>query len=411
MGRPRKTHHSNNAESSTPSISRQESSTSNLSTPSVTNSHLPDLSTGEQISPEFWATFTRTYMPPPGAPITDKPPTLPETIPQSTDVVAESQHQLSMPHGPGLYDENFWSDYSTNYVPTPANVPIDVSHLGTMYPPSGNITIDGLIPSCACLPNIYLTLSTLSSLQSFPVDHQTLETLQTAAHTAYSAVYCRVCLTSFQAGLQNLMLVTTLLTTLADSWNRILHTTAYELWQGFYGSIDIASEDGLPKRPWDEREEPYWRLWARQLVYKNVFGTKQAYFPITPQSFPSSPPLSDSENPSNDNSNQYDKIPLTVSTICDALERRQKMFHNEIPQTDEFSRPQCDPSMQAIAAYLNAQTEANKQHHQQAQKNRSGSSPVDHDPRPEHICLSLVQQIRMIMEGMAMTMGIQQRQQ
>ena len=192
-------------------------------------------------------------------------------------------------------------------------------------------------PACPCLPNLYLTLSSLSTLASFPISVHTIESLQTAHRTAQSVLYCPICPTKFQSGMQNVMLSGTLLTVLADNWHRVRTATADELRNGF--SLPKANSIAAD-RPLTDIQTLEWRTFAYHLLQANVFGEKVT--PCPPCYRHSIEDHADSTF-SADRGIQQCLASMNSSTgtptllaLIDAMERRQACWHGKIPDTGEF---------------------------------------------------------------------------
>ena len=75
--------------------------------------------------------------------------------------------------------------------------------------------------SCTCLPNLYVTLSDLGTTKewSFPMS---VHKLKTAMQTSDAVLKCQICPYESTTAMQNLMLLTTLLTTVTDCYRKIL---------------------------------------------------------------------------------------------------------------------------------------------------------------------------------------------
>jgi hypothetical protein len=222
-----------------------------------------------------------------------------------------------------------WPDYSTmsqlpqlvadNHEPT-SETPASFSNtsfesLNTLPP----------APDCPCLPNLYLTLSTLATVSTFPVSNHTIESLQTAIRTAHAVLYCTVCPQKFQSGMQNVMLLGTLLTVLADGWNRVRVAPAVELKKGFTNPRPVKNVPDLPLSP---QESLSWRLFAHTLVRTHVFGDAISPTPFT---------LPDGTSSISSCPFQCPKgVPITLSYLVNAMERRQKTWHELHNETGEF---------------------------------------------------------------------------
>ena len=72
-----------------------------------------------------------------------------------------------------------------------------------------------------CLPNLYITLSDLSSTKewAFPMS---VHKLKTAMHTSDGVLKCPTCPHEPSSAMQNLMMLTTLLTSVTDCYRKIL---------------------------------------------------------------------------------------------------------------------------------------------------------------------------------------------
>ena len=224
-----------------------------------------------------------------------------------------------------------WPDYSTmSQLPQPV---LDKSQATSESSGPSLGSLDNLpqVPACACLPNLYLTLSTLSTVNSFPVSQHTLESLMTASRTAHSVLYCAICPTKFQSGMQNIMLLGTLLNVLADSWNRVRRASAKELRQGFGSARPCECSPDTPLTP---AQDLSWQLFAYSLIRAHVFGDMTS---------PTSWMLPDgSKSDSYCPFNCPKGVPITLSWLVSALERRQQTYHGEIVDTGEFPVPKRD---------------------------------------------------------------------
>jgi len=75
--------------------------------------------------------------------------------------------------------------------------------------------------TCGCLSGLYLSLSSLQSLSAFgfPV---TLPPIRLACNTAYDVLICQECPKDRNTAMSNLMLLTTLLTSIVERYDRVL---------------------------------------------------------------------------------------------------------------------------------------------------------------------------------------------
>jgi hypothetical protein len=96
------------------------------------------------------------------------------------------------------------------------------THDNQLHPPTDTTPTTTQPPTCACLSTLYLTLSTLATMDpTFPFP-TSLHPLREAMSTASQAITCPVCPTLFITGLQNVQLLNALLMSLAERFSRIL---------------------------------------------------------------------------------------------------------------------------------------------------------------------------------------------
>jgi hypothetical protein len=223
-------------------------------------------------------------------------------------------------------------------------------------------------PSCTCLTDLYLTLSNLSTLPSAPINTGTVESLQSATRTAHTVLYCPICPQSLQSGVQNVMLLATLLMVIADRWSRILHAPPQQLAQGF--SIDPAYTLPTLLNPWTTAKDTEWKLFAHYLIRQYIFGDAPPpgiHIPgVCP--FLSSPSL-------------HPNPPLIIlRNLCGAFERRQKTRHGLIEATGEFPQPS---------------TSARGLWEHDCSEGHGLRLPTETaDERQEHLCLKIVESVR-----------------
>ncbi|KAL1986627.1 hypothetical protein VTN96DRAFT_6005 [Rasamsonia emersonii] len=159
-------------------------------------------------------------------------------------------------------------------------------------------------PPCPCLSYLYLCLSTLSTLNSFPVTVHTLNSLYTAARTARTVIRCEVCPRSFATSCQNIMMLGTLLSVLADAWLRVSQADAQDLGKQ---TAPPAFEASITQDP--EGAKARWKQWLRQVVRRAVIGG-----PVDPSIFAPSP--------------LCDQTPDLLSLVTE-MEERQRRWHAE----------------------------------------------------------------------------------
>jgi hypothetical protein len=126
------------------------------------------------------------------------------------------------------------ADASANY-PTP--------------PHSNNFNIPSTSGTCMCLPNLYITLSDLSSTKewAFPMS---VHKLKTAMQTSDQVLKCPTCPNEPASAMQNLMLLTTLLTSVTDCYRKVLKSIDVQAAQAEESgtSIQYRMGDSSPER-------------------------------------------------------------------------------------------------------------------------------------------------------------------
>lgn len=140
--------------------------------------------------------------------------------------------------------------------------------------------------SCACLSNMYLTLSSLQSLTSFSFPF-TLTPLRSALGLATEVVHCDFCPRDVFFSMQNSSLLNTLLLSIGERFHRLLVAIDEEAKRaeelGIRKHIRVGEQNpetltmhsGLPDCPMSfqvELEVPEWRRMARRAVKTEVMG-------------------------------------------------------------------------------------------------------------------------------------------
>lgn len=226
--------------------------------------------------------------------------------------------RLKNPNVPVPSSSSPWPDFSTVSeatampFPAPTSFP-DISSL-PLTPPS--IASDSATPQCTCLSYLYLCLSHISSVASFPINSHTLCSLYIAARTARDVIRCQACPQNFATGIQNVMFTGTLLTVVADAWLRVYHSDPVEL--GMQSApqhfISLALQSPDPAKTWSG--------WLRQIVRQAVVGGSMCSSLETPCSTP----------------------PNLLSLIRE-VEDRQRRWHqpgqHPFPQNNPFNSEQC----------------------------------------------------------------------
>lgn len=164
-----------------------------------------------------------------------------------------------------------WPDFAAiseaSAMPMPyPNPPTFPSTHSLPLSPATSISSDSTTSGCPCLSYLYLSLSHMTSISSFPVNSHTLCSLYIAARTARDVIRCQICPKVFSTGLQNIMFIGTLLTVVADSWLRVSQVDAVELGMQsappHYVSEVLQSPDPAQ----------VWRSWLKEVVRRAVIG-------------------------------------------------------------------------------------------------------------------------------------------
>lgn len=134
---------------------------------------------------------------------------------------------------PGLTPDN--SSHNSPPIvlpPEPHNALQPIHHGHHTLQPESQTTSDPIATdqtsTCACLSTLYLTLSSLATMDpafSFPT---ALQPLREAMSTALQAISCPICPTLFITGLQNVQLLNALLMSLTERFSRILSSITAE---------------------------------------------------------------------------------------------------------------------------------------------------------------------------------------
>jgi hypothetical protein len=182
----------------------------------------------------------------------------------STPVFLSNSHMLPN----GEMPQSTWHDVSTLSA-TPPIVPLESSPGSDMLTGLTPGTMSAGTPRCPCLSYLYLCLSNISTLNTFSVSLHTINTLCGVARTARSVIACEACPLQFASGMQNVMMLGTLLNVLADAWLRVwLQGDAVEL--GTHSAppsyvVSITSQ--VP-----QQMETSWKQWFRRVICHYVIG-------------------------------------------------------------------------------------------------------------------------------------------
>lgn len=177
--------------------------------------------------------------------------------------------RLKNPNLPVPPSESPWPDFSTVTEATASLFPSqpslqDMDSL-PLTPPMSSPS-DAATSQCTCLSYLYLCLSHISSIASFPVNSHTLCSLYIAARTAQNVIRCQACPQAFATGVQNVMFTGTLLTVVADAWLRVYNSDPAEL------GIQSASPEYVSQVLQSEDPGQAWASWLRQIVRRAVIG-------------------------------------------------------------------------------------------------------------------------------------------
>jgi hypothetical protein len=157
-----------------------------------------------------------------------------------------------------------WPDFATTSAAS-AMLSMDLGYSAPEIMPSLD---PQATPQCPCLSYLYLCLSTLSTLTSFPVSIQTINSLNTAARTAQSVIRCEICPRSFATGVQNVMMLGTLLSVTTDAWLRVSQADAEDLGRQIAPPPYQNAAAGDP-----QGAKTAWKRWLRQVVCHAVIGS------------------------------------------------------------------------------------------------------------------------------------------
>ncbi|KAJ5799187.1 transcriptional regulator family: Fungal Specific TF [Penicillium psychrosexuale] len=161
-----------------------------------------------------------------------------------------------------------WPDFSAISEATamPMPFPNPPAFPSTPLSPATSVSSDSTASGCPCLSYLYLSLSHMTSISSFPVNSHTLCSLYIAARTARNVIRCQVCPKIFSTGLQNIMFIGTLLTVVADSWLRVAQTDP----------VELGMQSAPPQYVSEVLQSPdpaqVWKSWLHQVVRRAVIG-------------------------------------------------------------------------------------------------------------------------------------------
>ncbi|KAJ5946716.1 hypothetical protein N7454_003555 [Penicillium verhagenii] len=267
MGRPPKKRA--RADDDAPDLSTQNNNTTFWPTPGDTPSNsfqiAPDTvsaNDAHHLCPQlFWQTLSRS---------SSSQPTPPDLLLAGDEDHSQTLQpdRLKNPNFPVPAFSSPWPDFSTvsQSSAMPFAAPTSFSDIPSLPLTPPSICSDSTAPQCTCLSYLYLCLSHISSIASFPVNNHTLCSLYIAARTAQDVIRCESCPKNFSTGVQNVMFTGTLLTVVADAWLRVSNSDPVELGMQSappdYASRVLQSAD--PAQMWND--------WLRQIVRRAVIG-------------------------------------------------------------------------------------------------------------------------------------------
>lgn len=177
--------------------------------------------------------------------------------------------RLRNPNVPVFPSLSPWPDFSAVSEATAMPLPASTTNLldATSLPLTPPMyTSSDSTPQCTCLSYLYLCLSHISSIASFPINSHTLCSLYIAARTAQDVIRCESCPKVFATGMQNVMFTGTLLTVVADAWLRVYNSDAVEL------GMQSAPPEFVSTALQSEDPAQSWNSWLRQIVRRAVVG-------------------------------------------------------------------------------------------------------------------------------------------
>ncbi|KAJ5113032.1 hypothetical protein N7456_001566 [Penicillium angulare] len=176
--------------------------------------------------------------------------------------------RLKNPNLPVFPSSSPWPDFSTvsESSAMPFAPPTNLFDMSSLPLTPQSLCSDATPPQCTCLSYLYLCLSHISSLGSFPVNNHTLCSLYIAARTAQDIIRCESCPRNFASGIQNVMFTGTLLTVVADAWLRVFHSDPVEL------GMQSAPQDYISNVLQSANQAQQWNKWLHQIVRRAVIG-------------------------------------------------------------------------------------------------------------------------------------------
>jgi hypothetical protein len=202
--------------------------------------------------------------------------------------------QISMPNDELNFDQDYppvdptLENSESNFAIATPSTDDQGAAVAVIYPtpPSSHDPIP--LAPCACLSEMYLTLSTLQTRTDFGFP-AVLPTLRSALATTTNVLKCEQCPKQPMTAMQNVMLLTTLLTTITDSYRKLILAIDVEAkrakesgeLKGFRvgdNSMErMHLHTGTPDCPMGfdiELDGEEWRKFARSVVKADVDGSR-----------------------------------------------------------------------------------------------------------------------------------------
>ncbi|KAJ5637368.1 hypothetical protein N7490_007247 [Penicillium lividum] len=176
--------------------------------------------------------------------------------------------RLKNPNLPVPTSSSPWPDFATvsQSSAMPFAAPPSFSDIPSLPLTPPSLCSDSALPQCTCLSYLYLCLSHISSIASFPVNDHTLCSLYIAARTTQDVIRCEACPKNFSTGVQNVMFTGTLLTVVADAWLRVFNSDPAQL------GMQSAPPEYISRVQQSADAAQLWNSWLRQIVRRAVIG-------------------------------------------------------------------------------------------------------------------------------------------
>ena len=149
---------------------------------------------------------------------------------------------------------------------------------------------NGAPGSCMCLPNLYMTLSNIATTREWPFP-MSVHQLKAAMQTSDAVLNCPICPHESTTAMQNLMMLTTLLTTLTDCYRKVLKSidAQADKAEADESTIQYRMGDSSPER-WHlhtgtndcpmginvDLDASEYKMLARKVIKADVLGAKNS---------------------------------------------------------------------------------------------------------------------------------------